>query len=231
MACPDQLTPGFGIDSPSSAALCFLKSYFGIGPDGLGLYRSGTGFLIDSGSQRRHILTAAHNVYHHGVRREARWISLWFRRNASQSLATRDATDWSFPDAFRAAPSAPGDSDYALLRCKPLGADRFSGFPLAVSTAAGETEKLLIGYPDEDRCRGKAEPYHARLAVAPSGPNTYRYRDQMTYAGMSGGPLLTRSQQTGDLTAWGIHTRGGATEMQRAIRFSADVHAEIMSWI
>ena len=81
MPCPDQLDPGFGIGPPHRNAICFAKSYFGIGPDGLGIYRTGTGFLIDNGNVRRHVLTAAHNVFHHDVRREAVWISLWFGRN------------------------------------------------------------------------------------------------------------------------------------------------------
>mgnify|MGYP002685128709 CR=1 FL=1 len=116
MPCPDQLDPGFGIGPPHRNAICFAKSYFGIGPDGLGIYRTGTGFLIDNGNVRRHVLTAAHNVFHHDVRREAVWISLWFGRNGATALATRDATGWSFPQAFEDAHVAPGDCDYALLR-------------------------------------------------------------------------------------------------------------------
>ena len=230
MPCPDQLDPGFGIAPPHRNAICFAKSYFGIGPDGLGIYRTGTGFLIDSGNVRRHVLTAAHNVFHHNVRREAQWISLWFGRNGATALATRDATGWSFPQAFEDADIAPGDCDYALLRINPLGADRFDGLTFAVSSAQGLTEKLLVGYPDEGTCKGKAEPWHVRLSVEPSSPKNYRYIDQPTYAGMSGGPLLTGNTAGDGYKAWGIHIRGGDTEQQRAIRFSESVYEEIMSW-
>jgi hypothetical protein len=235
MSCPDGLIRGFAVTAPESAAICYLKSYFGIGMDGLGVYVSGTGMLVASEGPARHVVTAAHNVWRNGFRadgsgKKAVWTSLWFRRSGETSLATRDVIEASFPKRFRDAPVAPADCDYAILRVNALGADRFSGITLAQSTAAGKTEKLLIGYPNEDDCKGKAAPWHARFNVEPSGPSTYRYEDQPTYAGMSGGPLLTRALD-GTLLCWGIHIRGGDAETQRAIRFSAGVLDELREWL
>lgn len=236
MSCPAGLSPGFAVSATESAAICFLKSYFGIGSDGLGVYATGTGLLIDSGPAARHIVTAAHNICRHGIdpsgrSRDAVWTSLWFRRNGSNSLATRDVIRSSCPARFRDAPSPPADSDYAILRVNPLASDRFSGVTLAESTAGGETDKLLVGYPDEDGCQGSAKPWYAQLVVAPSGPANYGYRPHPTYAGMSGGPLFTREQRNGALRCWGIHIRGGDGEPRRAIRFSAPVLTEIDTWL
>lgn len=236
MSCPAGLASGFGVSAAESAAICFLKSYFGIGSDGLGVYATGTGLLIEAGASARHVVTAAHNVCRHGLDisgrgRKAVWTSLWFRRNGSNSFATRDVIQYSYPDRFAAASSAPADSDYAILRVNPLASDRFGGVTLAESTASGETDKLLVGYPDEGGCQGSAKPWHARLVVAPSGPANYGYKPQPTYAGMSGGPLFTRVARGGSLRCWGIHIRGGDAEPHRAIRFSAPVLTEIDTWL
>lgn len=228
--CPDGLSPGFGISAPASNAVCFIKSYFGIGPDGLGLYKSGSGMLFDSGARSRHVVTAAHNIYDHTTRRNAIWASMYFGRVGNMSMATRDATAMFTPDAFRAADEAPPTSDFGVMRINPLGTDRFSGIPLALSTATGETRKLLIGYPDDGICKGDCRPYSATLTVAPLGASNYRYNDQSTYIGMSGGPLLSNGSDGSELRSFGLHIRG-EENAERAIRFSQPVYDQIMAWI
>lgn len=227
--CPDGLSSGFGVPAPVPAAICFVKSYFGIGPGGLGSYRSGSGMLFDSGTRSRHVVTAAHNLYDHDTARLAVWTSLYFGRAGGMSMATRDATAMFVPDDFRNASEPPAECDYGVLRINPLGPDRFPAIPLAVSTATAATEKLLIGYPDDGACQGRCQPYNARFWVTPLGATNYAYTAQDTYVGMSGGPLLTNVEGSG-LRCFGVHIRG-APNAERAIRFAQPVYDQIMHWV
>lgn len=229
MSCPDGLSPGFGLSNHDARSICLVKSYFGVGSDGLGRYATGSGMLINSGPEKKYVITAGHNLFNHATRRNAKWTSVWFFRQGAASLATRDAVSIFTPVEFRNEMSPSGDTDFGVIRVNLLATDRFSGFTLATSTATVPTEKLIIGYPNEDSLHGVFRPYHATLTVEPSGPNNYRYSSQPTYEGMSGGPLLARN---GDhIVCYGVHIRGGDFETKRAVRFSPEVMAQIESWL
>ncbi len=228
MPCPDDLQLGFGISRSESSAICQMQSYFGIGNNGLGVYRSGTGTLFESGSSLRHVITAAHNLYDHTTSRNARWVSLWFRRRGGHSLATRAALECFVPDEFRESSTALAEHDFGVVRVKPLSRDRFRGVVLGNSSLPGPSPKMLIGYPNEGDCKGKRQPFHSVFTVRPSGPRNYSYDSQETYAGMSGGPLLTRNGR--QLTSYGVHIRGNGNEKSRAVRFVPVIRRSVLNW-
>jgi len=228
MPCPDGLQAGFGLDAKDAAALCFVKSYFGI-VNGESLYVSGSGMLFaDAGL--RHVITAGHNLYSHRAGRFSLWTDIWFRRVGDISLASRKTVARFAPVEFSDAAVAIPEWDFGVARLETsVGADRFTALGLGLSTAVGETAKRLCGYPDEDSCRGKRRPYHADLTVMPVGQNNYGYRDQPTYFGMSGGPLFHR-EPSGTLLSYGVHIRGPGSD-ERAVRFSQPVRERVYSWV
>jgi len=230
MACPDDLTAGFGVAPPATASICMLRSFFGNDPQGFEIFKSGSGMLLRQGATLHNVLTAAHNLYDHGLQRRALWVAAYFERSGDHFLASRTGTIYAIPDEFTGADEPPPEWDFALLRVKPLIGGPFAGIPLHLSLAPGATRKMIVGYPVEAACAGALAPFNAIFSVAPSGANNYSYVDQLTYEGLSGAPLLTSNPATGQIRSFGHHIRGGPDEPNRAIRYSQPVHDRIVDW-
>jgi V8-like Glu-specific endopeptidase len=229
-SCPSGLSIGFGLSGSLANSVCVSRSYFGRDSSGLGVYVSGTGWLMRTVGNVSIVCTAAHNLYHSDLGRPARWIALYFGRRDESAAASRSVKRALFPDEFR-DDYAPVQWDFGIAFIDALGSDRFHPIAPRGSTAVGDTEKLLVGYPNEGACKGRFQPYHAQVAVFPSGPSNYGYRPQTTYVGMSGGPLLARPD--GTLLSYGVHVRGdsGDPNGHRAVRFTPPVLARILDWL
>jgi len=229
MPAPDGLDSGFGIARPARSSLCWMRANFGIGDDGLMVYRAGTGFFFRQQGPSSLVLTAGHIAYHHQYG-FAKWIALGFEQNGDASLAQRDARSWRVQKGFVDAGYPDPALDFAVVRVAPLETDRFTPIGLGTATATGDAHKTLVGYPNEGVTQGTRRPYHADVVVRPSGTSNYDYADQPTYDGMSGGPLLSASQTAGDaaLYAYGLHIHGATPgDTTRGVRFTADVQRMI----
>jgi V8-like Glu-specific endopeptidase len=227
--CPDGLVPGFGPGDAIPNAVCATRSFFGSDAAGLDIIVSGTGYLIRSGANGSFVLTAAHNLHHPDFDREVLAMDLFFGRHGEVAAERRALAGIAFPPEY-AESFAPPQWDFGVARVAMLNAN-FRPIPLAASTAAGDTGKIIVGYPDDGDCKDSFEPYHANFQVFPSGPSNYGYRDQMTYVGMSGAPLL--AMQGGQVvSSFGIHIRGpapGEPDRHRGVRFSPAVLERISS--
>lgn len=226
MPCPDGLIPGFGLPEYLRRSVCLSRSYFGKDRTGLGVYLSGTAFLIETDAVRSILLTAAHNVYHPGLGRAAEWVDCYFGRSGDSSAASRQMRSARYPDEFDDDSTAPESWDFAAIRVNPVDPGRFTPIPLRESSSPNDTEKIIVGYPAEGACQGTFRPFHAMLTVFPSSPVNYKYRAQQTYVGLSGAPLLTTTEPYG---AFGLHIRGGAGH--RAVRFTRPVLNRISAWL
>lgn len=229
-ACPAGLVEGFGLDHPTGNAICAIRSYFGTNAIGEDIFWSGSGMLFATGNGRSAVATCAHNLFHRIHRRRAESLQLWFGRSGSTAAFAGVVQDFMFPDEF-ATLGAPPEWDFGVILVAGLDSQAAPPIPLAESTAAGETEKMIVGYPDEGVCKDGFQPFHAGLTVFPSSPVNYGYRGQPTntYVGMSGGPLLGRPTAN-QLRSYGIHIRGAPDE-HRAVRFSGPVLARMAAWV
>ena len=63
MTCPAGLSAGTGLAEAFSSSICYLRSDFGTLSDGHGLFRLGTGAIMNTDSTGTYVLTAAHNLY------------------------------------------------------------------------------------------------------------------------------------------------------------------------
>ena len=231
MPCPDGLTTGFGIGPPATGSICMIRSFFGYDPRGREIFKAGSGMLLPPSGSYRHVLTAAHNLYDHDLRRQAVWVVAYFERFGNPFLASRTGSSYSIPDEFTSAGSPVGEWDFGLLKINPLSGPKFAGIPTELSTASVATQKMIVGYPTEGDCAGTFVPYNSIFTVQPSGSSTYSYTNQPTYAGLSGAPLLAADPANGTLRSFGHHIRGGDAEPMRAIRYSSSIRSRIMSWV
>ena len=230
MPCPDGLEHGFGIGPPSTASFFMLISFFGSDEQGFEIFKSGSGMLLVQSGTLHSVLTAAHILYDHRLRRRAIWVAAYFERNGDRFLASRTGSTYAIPDEFADADEPPSEWDFGLLRVNPLVGGPFGGIPIELSSAPGRTRKMIVGYPIESNCAGTLAPYNAVFQVAPSSANNYGYVDQPSYEGLSGAPLLATDPSTGQLRSFGHHIRGGDAEPNRAIRYSQPVHDRIVGW-
>lgn len=230
MAYPDGLRSGFGIAAPLRNAVCSTRSYFGRDHNGLGVYQAGTGFFVGNIRGSSAVMTAAHNLYNQELGRKAKCVKFHFGRRGQTALASRELRGAKVPREFLYGHSQLHRWDFALAIVSRLGSDRFVPLPIERSTALGETGKLIVGYPNEGRCSGMFLPYHSIVRVTPSSSNNYDYNNQETYQGMSGGPLIGRTQDDQQLVAYGLHTLGESSFAHRAIRFSEPVVRRLQSW-
>jgi hypothetical protein len=193
--CADGLTPGFGVGKAAAAAICLLKTDFGI-VDGTRRLRTGSGMLFKTAGRSSFVVTAGHNIYDHVYNRTARAIMLWFGRKGDVVLAQREGRAWNAAAAFSSATTPITSDDFGVVRVSGLGIDRFMPIGLADPGDLSTADRLLAGYPDEDSCRGEFMPYNVRIATSHVGATNCGYVDEPTYVGMSGGPLLARPERT-----------------------------------
>lgn len=226
--CPEGLTPGFGVGKSAALAICLLRTDFGI-VDGTRRLRFGSGMLFKTAGQSSFVVTAGHNIYDHAFDRTARKMTLWFGRKGGVDMAKREGQAWNAAAAFTAATTPIAGDDFGVVRVRVLGSDRFTPIELADPSALSTPNRLLTGYPNEDACQGKFMPYNVLLNTSDFGETNYRYADEPTYLGMSGGPLLARPSQTATIACYGIHIRGAASAA-RGVRFAPRVRQEIASW-
>lgn len=225
MPCPDGLVPGAGLDQRLRRSICSTRSFFGRDAYGAAVYAAGTGVLIDTVGQSSFVLTAAHNIWDPVLRTGAKWVGLHFGRDGDSWNATRDMVDARYPAEFDDDGSAPVAWDFALIRVKALGADRFT--PIALEESLDDAKARLVGYPNEGSCKGRFAPYHAIASLKAASADAFRYANQATYQGMSGGPLLTAGQPM--VRVIGTHVRGGMGA--RAVRHSKPMIARTRQWI
>lgn len=225
MSCPEGLDAGFGTVSAVQRAICYIRSDFGSDTTGHGLYRLGTGLLIATSDTASSVLTAAHVLYSNEVGRAARKVELWFACYGQSYQADRIAHSIRFPDAF-AGSDDDAAHDFGLAIIDRLDPSTFA--PVAISTSRAAPHPVrIVGYPSEDSCAGTRQPYHADLTAVPAGDNwTY---DQLTYEGMSGGPLLASDGEDGPFS-YGIHIRA-ASDVVQAMRFSDAVVSRLEQWL
>lgn len=230
--CPDGLHAGFGIDPPQSRSICSTRTYFGTTDEGFDLYWNGTGHLFRTAGNRSAVATAAHNLYNVANQRPAVSIDLFFGREGGTTIIQAPMRSLAYAQQFATTSGLP-EWDFGVIRIDPLDPDAFPPIPLMESTAAADTQKLIIGYPDEDACANLFMPYYDLITVFPCSGSNYGYRGQVeTYVGMSGGPLLSRDDQNG-VASYGIHVRGpvpGQADVPRASRYSAPVLQRMLGW-
>ncbi|WP_209347944.1 trypsin-like peptidase domain-containing protein [Pontixanthobacter sp. CEM42] len=229
--CPDGLTSGFGVPDSLRSALCSTRSYFGKDHNGFGVYVAGSGCFIGNTGRQSVVMTAAHNLYHPVLKRKARWVNFQFGRVGQNFMASRTLSSGNVPIEFIRGVNALHEWDFALARIPLLRSDRFTPLPIEKSTATGETGKILVGYPNEGACKGLFKPYHTVVSVTPSSPANYSYRNQETYRGMSGGPLIGKTTDGGEYVSYGVHTLGRSNIPHRAVRFSEPVMRRIHGWL
>ena len=200
-------------------------------PQGDDIFWNGTGYLFRTTGGTSAIATAAHNLYHPQRRLRAQAIEVNFGRDGGSTVGQRAMRSCFYRQQFVQTGGSP-EWDYGVIEVDALPLDQFPEIPLILSTAAGDTRKLLAGYPDAGGCKDTFIPYHATFTVFPCSASNYGYRNQVTYTGMSGGPLLGRTDDDA-LVSYGIHVRGPASanpNAPRAIRFSASILQDMQGW-
>lgn len=216
--CPEGLNAGFALDPLVANAICSIRTDFGP------VIRNGTGWLARTEDGSSVIVTAAHNLFHPQQGLAAQQVELFFGREGFASTASRTAEGFDFPQQFVASGALPR-WDFGLIRVNALDPAQCRPIPLVQSTSPNDTDKLIVGYPDEDDCANTFMPYNVRATVFPASPFEYGYRGNVaTYRGMSGGPHL--GDVDGGIVSYGILVRGpvaGQPNVPRAVRFSATV--------
>ncbi len=97
-----------------------------------------------------------------------------------------------------------------------------------------------MGFPKHGGLPQSKTPYSTHFEVVPVGTDEFDYAHHdngapgsanppLTYAGMSGGPLIGISTTNNQSRVFGIHTRGNTNE--RAVRFSENVRGKMRAWI
>ena len=227
MSCPSGLSPGFGLPRPERSSLCQICTSFGTVGTGE-LLSFGTGFYFRGRSGGSRILTAGHNLYNHDLAVMATLVYLRFERDGDTWLAERTKGRLAVPAAFSSASTPVREWDFGVIRLDlALAPDRFRPIPLATAKVAGETRKLIVGYPNAGDCEGSGNPYCASFTVFPDGPANYGYGPQETYIGMSGAPLLGSTPDDLTVRAYGLHIRGDQDPERGGVRFTTTVQAAI----
>jgi V8-like Glu-specific endopeptidase len=226
-----ELNPGYGkLPDAHRHSICQLHCSYGGGalPDDI---RIGTGFLYAASVANAHIATAAHLLFHHDLGEHPARIVVGFGRHGptvfrQATLTANVANRCHIPDEFLSGGDGASDFDFGLLKIAGNHSDLLT---IPCSLAEPNLSKVkLIGYPSEDS--DGSDPFHAILEVEVEGRDNFNYVHQITYEGMSGGPLLGRTRNDNQtIKTFGLHVRGEGN--RRAIRFSREVQARLKSWV
>lgn len=223
MVCPFGLSSGTGLGGSFGSSICYLRSDFGALSDGHSLFRLGTGAIMNTDATGTYVLTAAHNVFINANAQKASKVELWFGCIGSSAQDYSVTDQYKLPQAFLGASYDP-TNDFAVIWVPALDQALFP--PIGLFMSQNPQNARLVGYPVEAACAGTRQPFHADLSANPSSPDNYAY-GQVTYEGMSGGPLIV-SRPDGVLSC-GVHIQG--TGADRAVRVSNNMASQLSQWV
>lgn len=223
MSCPAGLTAGFGLSAQYAASVCYIRSNFGAMSDGHGLFRLGTGAIMKTDETGTYVLTAAHNLFINDLNRTAKVAELWFGCVGTAAKLATSSNQYRMPDEFKVT-DYDAANDFALIWVPAMDTATFP--PISLFQSSRPQNARLVGYPVEGVCAGKRQPYHADLVASPSGSDSISY-DQVTYEGMSGGPLVV--SRSGGLLSCGVHIQGDGAD--RAVRVSPNMIQHLDQWV
>ncbi len=227
--CPQGLSPGFaGLQGNRPRAICHIIIDFGRTAG-----RSvGTGFLESTGPNVSYVLTAGHNIFSPRHRVWAKRLELYFGRVGSQIYypvrISRNIRRYAIVNRQFSSPGYRPDLDFGMIRI-PHVIEGIEPIRAAASRFSSSIDLRIFGYPNAGRCNRRFLPFHSDLRAVASGSQNFKYEQQATYSGMSGGPLIRGQRQTHSITCRGLHIRSSQFE-ERALRFTSQNLNVIQAW-